>query len=66
MTAPSITRMERTTSAEKSMCPGVSIRLIRWPRQSQVVAAEVTVMPRSRSCVIQSNWVLPSSTLPTR
>ena len=28
ITAPSITRTERTTSAEKSTCPGVSIKFI--------------------------------------
>ena len=32
--------------------------------QKQVTAAEVMVMPRSRSCSIQSVTVLPSSTSP--
>ena len=52
-----MTRIERTTSAVKSIWPGVSIRLMRWPSQWQAVAAEVMVMPRSRSWSIQSNCV---------
>ncbi len=65
-TAPSRTRSERSTSAVKSTWPGVSIRLMRWSCQLQVVAAAVMVMPRSRSCSIQSIVVLPSSTSPRR
>ena len=76
--APSKTRRERSTSAVKSTCPGVSIMLIRFivfskllinpasglTGQKQVVAAEVIVMPRSRSCSIQSVTVVPSCTSP--
>ena len=54
-TAPSSTRKQRSTSTAKSTCPGVSIRL-NWyvfaPHfQLKVVAAEVMVIPRSRSAV---------------
>ena len=70
--------MERSTSAVKSTCPGVSMMLIRWAIpskflwipasffwvQKEVTAAEVMVMPRSFSCSIQSVTVLPSSTSP--
>ena len=35
-------------------------------RHWQVVAAAVMVMPRARSCTIQSNALSPSSTLPSR
>ena len=48
-TAPSSTRSERSTSAVKSTWPGVSMMLMRWSFQKQVVAAEVMVMPRSCS-----------------
>ena len=54
VTAPSSTRSERSTSAVKSMCPGVSMILILWSFQKQVTAAEVMVIPRSFSCAIQS------------
>ena len=64
-TAPSSTRSERSTSAVKSTCPGVSMMLIRWSRQKQVVAAEVMVMPRSCSCSIQSITAVPSCTSPS-
>ena len=64
-TAPSSTRNERSTSAVKSTCPGVSMMLIRWSRQKQVVAAEVMVMPRSCSCAIQSMTAVPSCTSPS-
>jgi hypothetical protein len=63
-TAPSSTRSERSTSAVKSTCPGVSMMLIRWSRQKQVVAADVMVMPRSCSCSIQSITAVPSWTSP--
>jgi len=33
VTAPSSTRRDRSTSSEKSTCPGVSIRLMRWSAQ---------------------------------
>ena len=76
--APSSTRSERSTSAVKSTWPGVSMMLTRWLmfsnslkmsfsgfcNQAQVVAAEVMVMPRSRSCSIQSVTVVPSCTSP--
>ena len=49
-TAPSMTRRDRSTSAVKSMCPGVS-RMVYWrPFQGQVRAALTMEMPRSRSC----------------
>ena len=38
--------------------------LIRWSSHSQVVAADVIVMPRSRSCSIQSIVAAPSWTSP--
>ena len=63
-TAPSSTRSERSTSTVKSTWPGVSMMLIRWPSHSQVVAAEVIVMPRSCSCSIQSMVAAPSWTSP--
>ena len=57
MQAPSSTRIERSTSIVKSTWPGVSMMLTRCsgklfsiPFQKQVVAAEVIVIPRSRSC----------------
>jgi len=65
--------MDRSTSAVKSTWPGVSMMLMRlsisvnslakpssFCFQKQVVAAEVMVMPRSRSCSIQSVTVFPS------
>lgn len=63
-TAPSRTRSERSTSSEKSTWPGVSIRLIRCPSQSQLTAAAKIVMPRSRSCGSKSVTVVPSWTSP--
>ncbi len=62
--APSSTRKLRSTSTVKSTCPGVSMMLMRMSRQSQVVAAEVMVMPRSCSCCIQSMTAAPSCTSP--
>jgi len=44
--------------------PGVSMMLIRCPRQKHVVAAEVMVMPLSCSCSIQSIVAVPSWTSP--
>ena len=64
-TAPSSTRSERSTSAVKSTWPGVSMMLIRWSFQKQVVAAEVIVIPRSCSCSIQSIVAVPSWTSPS-
>ena len=67
-TAPSSTRSDRSTSTVKSTWPGVSMMLMRKSLlkrfQDVVVAAEVMVIPRSRSCSIQSITVLPSSTSP--
>ena len=64
-TAPSSTRSERSTSIVKSTWPGVSIRWISCFFHSNVVAAAVIVIPRSRSCSIQSISVSPSWTSPT-
>ena len=64
-TAPSSTRSERSTSTVKSTCPGVSMMLMRWPRQYAVVAAEVIVMPRSCSCTMQSMVAAPSCVSPS-
>ena len=64
VTAPSSTRNERSTSIVKSTWPGVSMMLMRWSFQKQVVAAEVIVMPRSCSCSIQSIVAVPSCTSP--
>ncbi len=63
-TAPSSTRRLRSTSTVKSTWPGVSMILIRWSRQKQVVAALVMVIPRSCSCSIQSMVAVPSWTSP--
>ena len=63
-TAPSRTRRLRSTSTVKSTWPGVSIRLMRWSAQKQVVAAAVIVIPRSCSCSIQSMVAAPSWTSP--
>ena len=65
-TAPSSTRRLRSTSAVKSTCPGVSIRLMRWSAQNSVVAALVIVIPRSCSSAIQSMAARPSWTSPMR
>ena len=62
--APSRTRSERSTSTVKSTWPGVSMMLMRWSCHSQVVAADVIVMPRSCSCSIQSIVAAPSWTSP--
>jgi hypothetical protein len=67
-TAPSSTRRLRSTSTVKSTCPGVSMMLIvcltSATAHSQVVAAEVMVIPRSCSCSIQSMVAAPSWTSP--
>ena len=63
-TAPSSTRRLRSTSMVKSTCPGVSIRWMSWLSQVKLVAAAVMVMPRSRSCGIQSIVASPSWTSP--
>ena len=69
--APSKTRRLRSTSAVKSTWPGVSMMLMRTSSpllffHAAVVAADVMVMPRSRSCTIQSMMVVPSWTSPSR
>src|SRR5438045_7900566 len=67
-TAPSKTRKERSTSTVKSTWPGVSIMLTRYflskGSQDAVVAAEVIVIPSSRSCSIKYMVAVPSSTEP--
>ena len=63
-TAPSSTRRDRSTSTVKSTWPGVSMMLMRWSSQKQLVAAEVMVIPRSCSCSIQSIVAAPSWTSP--
>ena len=63
-TAPSRTLRLRSTSMVKSTCPGVSMMWISWFFQSQVVTAEVIVMPRSCSWGIQSMTASPSCTSP--
>ncbi len=63
-TAPSSTRSDRSTSTVKSTWPGVSMMLMEWSFHSQVVAADVIVMPRSCSCSIQSIVAAPSWTSP--
>ncbi len=71
MHAPSSTRIERSTSIVKSTWPGVSMMLMRCsgrlpsiPFQKQVVAADVMVIPRSRSCSMKSMTAAPSCTSP--
>ena len=44
----------RRTSRVKSTWPGVSMMLMQCSFQKQVVAADVIVMPRSRSCAVCS------------
>ena len=63
-TAPSSTRSDRSTSMVKSTWPGVSMMLMRWSCQTQVVAAEVMVMPRSCSWTMWSMTAAPSWTSP--
>ena len=63
-TAPSKTFNDLSTSIVKSTWPGVSIILILWSFQKQVVAAEVMVIPLSCSCSIQSIVAAPSWTSP--
>ncbi len=43
-------------SSLKSWWPGVSSRLMARPRYSNCMAALVTLMPRSCSMLIQSEW----------
>ncbi len=63
-TAPSSTTSERSTSAMKSGWPGVSTTLtVRSPSGNATTAARM-VMPRRRSSVRVSVWVVPESTDP--
>ena len=63
-TAASTAASTRSTSEAKSLCPGVSTRCTRWPRQGNWTAAEAIVMPRARSSGSESVAVVPPSTLP--
>ena len=63
-TAPSSTLSARSTSAAKSICPGVSMRFMRTPFHTIDVEAARTDIPRLRSTSSQSVGAVPSSTLP--
>ena len=63
-TAPSRTLRTRSTSAMKSGCPGVSIRLTWTSRSANDATADLIVMPRCRSSASESVTVVPASTLP--
>ena len=63
-TAPSSTPSARSTSAMKSGCPGVSIRLTATSPIVNDTTAALIVMPRRRSSASVSVCVLPRSTLP--
>lgn len=65
-TAPSRTSRARSTSAMKSECPGVSIRLTCTSPTVNAATAERMVMPRCRSISPSSVRVSPASTLPSR
>ena len=54
----------RSTSPEKSTCPGVSTRLRRKPCQKQEMAEAVMLMPRFCSSGRKSMTVEPASTSP--
>ncbi len=62
--APSSILKVRSTSAIKSMCPGVSMILIFVLSQITDVVEALTVIPLRFSISIESVIVLPSSTLP--
>ena len=62
--APSITDNVLSTSAVKSICPGVSMTLIWVWFQVQVTAALMMLIPRCLSCGRESVTVLPSCTSP--
>ena len=64
-TAPSRTPRTRSTSAMKSECPGVSIRLTVTSSIAKDTTADRIVIPRCFSSARVSVWVLPASTLPT-
>ena len=63
-TAQSSTRRDRSTSAEKSTCPGVSIRLILTPSHSNDSADARTEIPRRLSTSSASERLVPLSTFP--
>ena len=63
-TAPSSTLSARSTSATKSGCPGVSIKLTVVPPTVNETTADLIVIPRWRSSASESVCVVPSSTLP--
>ena len=64
-TAPSSTPSDRSTSAMKSGCPGVSMRFaVTSPIVNDTTAALI-VMPRCCSSASESVCVVPLSTLPT-
>ena len=63
-TAPSSTPSARSTSAMKSGCPGVSIRLTPTSPMANEATAERMVIPRRRSSSSESVCVVPLSTLP--
>ena len=63
-TALSRTRNDLSTSAVKSMCPGVSIRLISKLFHGNFVAADVMVIPLFCSSSIKSITAVPSWTSP--
>ena len=64
-TTLSSTASERSTSATKSACPGVSMRwTLSWFSGNETTA-DLMVIPRARSSSIVSVWVVPRSTLPT-
>ncbi len=65
-TAPSRTPRARSTSAMKSECPGVSIRLTWTSPDVKEATADRIVMPRARSMAPLSVRVSPASTLPSR
>jgi len=64
VTAPSSTRSDALDLDGEVDVAGVSMMLMRWSFQKQVVAADVIVMPRSCSCSIQSMVAVPSCTSP--
>ena len=65
-TAPSSTPSARSTSATKSLCPGVSMRLTWRSPTGNAATAERMVIPRRRSMSPVSVCVVPESTLPRR
>ena len=64
ITAPSSTRMDRSTSIVKSTWPGVSTIWIRWPCHGHCVTAAEMVIPCSCSSGMVSMCDAPSWTSP--